>query len=279
MIRSSTAGAGAFADVLGALNRACAIFVRDARVATSYRASFVLQVMGTPVSAAVMYFIALAAGNAALPGGGHYFDYLAINMAFYGFQSAALLSFGEAIRDSQLAGTLEMVLATPTSIPLLILSAGLWAFTYCGLQTVLFLGTSLAFGLDVTHTNVLTVLAFIGLTIACISPFGVFAASMTMVFKKSGPIEFVFNNSALLFGGIFLPIDKLPHVLQMVSWLLPISHALTGLRAGFRGLPLSALVPEVIWLCIASIVMIPCSLFVFARAVRIARCDGTLGSY
>ena len=200
-------------------------------------------------------------------------------MAFYGFQSAALLSFAEAIRESQLAGTLEVMLATPTSIPVLVFSAGLWAFAFCGFETVLFLGASMIFGLNLSHVNVVTVLVVLALTIACISPLGVLAASVTMVFKKSGPVEFFFNSAALLCGGVFLPVDKLPHALQIVAWFLPISHALTALRAGFNGAPLAHVIENVVWLAVASVVLVPLSLAVFARAVRLARVDGTLGSY
>ena len=266
-------------DLLGTLGRASAIFVRDARIATSYRATFLLQLLGTAVSAIVTYVIALAAGNGALAGGGHYFDYLAINMAFYGFQATALMSFGEAIRDSQLAGTLEAMLSTPTSIPVMILSPGLWAFAFCALQTTIFIAISVVFGLDIAHADPLTVAVFLLLTVACISPLGVLAASMTMVFKKSGPVEFLFNNAALVCGGIFLPVEKLPHALQMVSWLLPITHALRGLRAGFRGAPIATLTGDVVWLCVAAVILIPISLVIFGRAVRIARIDGTLGTY
>jgi len=265
--------------VAGILSRTSAIFLRDAQIATSYGAAFGLQLLGTVVAAAVSYCIALGAGNPTVAGGARYFDYLAVNMAFYGFQSTALLTFAEAIRESQLVGTLEVMLSTPTSIPVLILSTGLWAFMFCGLQTSLFLATAVAFGLNLSHTNVLTVLVFLVLTIACISPLGVLAASVTMVFKKAGPVEFFFNNAALLCGGVFLPVDKLPAPLQIFSWLLPISHALNGLRAGVLGTPITHVIGDVAWLSIASIVLVPLSLLAFARAVRAARVDGTLGSY
>ncbi len=267
------------AGLAGILSRTSAIFMRDAQIATSYGAAFGLQLLGTMVAAAVTYCIALGAGNPSVAGSGRYFDYLAVNMAFYGFQSTALLTFAEAIRESQLVGTLEVMLSTPTSIPVLILSTGLWAFTFCGLQTSLFLATAGALGLNFSHVNVPTVLVFLALTIACISPLGVLAASVTMVFKKAGPVEFFFNNAALLCGGVFLPIDKLPLPLQAFAWLLPISHALSGLRAGVHGTPIGQLTGDVVWLGTASIVLVPLSLLAFARAVRIARLDGTLGSY
>ncbi len=267
-------------DVLaGALTRASAIFVRDAKLAVSYAANFWFESLGTMFSVVVTYVIAQAVATNSPAGAGSYFNYLAVNMAFFRFQGTALISFANAIRESQLAGTLEVMLATPTSIPLLILSAGLWAFTWTGLQTALFLITAIPLGFDVTHANVVCVLIFTLLTVACMSPLGIIAASLTMRFKKSGPIDFLFSNASLVCSGIFLPVNRLPHVLQGVGWLLPITHALTGLRGGFRGDSVVQYLPDALWLCGATLLLLPLSLLAFGRAVRIARFDGTLGTY
>lgn len=263
----------------GTLGRAGAIFVRDFRLAVSYAANFWLQLLGTVLSVGITFMIATAAGNHPVAPGTTYFNYLAINMAFFRFQNIALTSFAEAIRESQLAGTLEVILATSTSIPLLILSAGLWAFTYCISQIVVFIACAIPLGLDIHAANPLSVLMFTALTILCLSPLGVFAASMTMVFKKSGPVEFLLSNAAMLCGGVFLPVDRLPPVLAGIGWLLPITHALNGVRGAFAGASPLALLPEALWMCIAAAVLIPASLFVFAGAVRMARIDGTLGSH
>ena len=55
------------------------------------------------------------------------------------FQTAALNSFAEAIRDGQLTGTLEVVLATPTTLPVLVLSSAVWSFTLTAMQTGVYL--------------------------------------------------------------------------------------------------------------------------------------------
>ena len=263
----------------GVLTRASAIFLRDAKLAISYSANFWFESLGTMFSVVVTYMIAQAVGTNSPDGAGSYFNYLTVNMAFFRFQGTALISFANAIRESQLAGTLEVMLATPTSIPLLILSAGLWAFTWTGLQTALFLITAIPLGFDVTHTNLACVLVFTLLTVACMSPLGIIAASLTMRFKKSGPIEFFFSNVSLVCSGIFLPVDRLPHLLQGVGWLLPITHTLTALRGGFRGDGIVQHLPDALWLCGATLLLLPLSLLAFSRAVRIARFDGTLGTY
>jgi ABC-type multidrug transport system permease subunit len=67
--------------------------------------------------------------------------------------------------------------------------------------------------------------------------------------------------------------------LQAVSWTLPITHALNGIRGAFHGATLRDLSPDAIWLTVATIVLLPFSLFIFRGAVARAKFDGTLGQY
>jgi hypothetical protein len=64
-----------------------------------------------------------------------------------------------------------------------------------------------------------------------------------------------------------------------VGWLLPITHALNGFRAAAAGVPLRDAAPDAVWLLVASLILMPFSLWVFAKAVGKARVDGTLSMY
>jgi ABC-2 type transport system permease protein len=267
----------------GPYAKIAAIIVRDIRVTLSYPGNFALTWASIFVEVVIAWYISqlippsskFSSSGAVVP----YFQYLAINGAFVRFQTAALSSFAEAIRDGQLTGTLEMVMATPTRLPTLILSSGLWSFTLTGLQTAVYIAVATAFGLNLSHVNVPTALVFLVLTVAAISPIGILAAALAMVIKKTGPVEWISNSSAQLFGGVYLPLASLPAGLQIVGWLLPITHALNGFRGAASGLSLSATLGDAIWLVVEAILMMPISLWLFGAAVRRARVDGTLAMY
>jgi ABC-2 type transport system permease protein len=265
------------------LSKIGAIFRRDARVALSYPANFALNWVAILVEVVVYWYISRIAPHDMnfSPGGRamSYFEYVAINGGILRFQTAALYSFAEAIRDAQLTGTLEMVMATPTRMPTLVLSSGLWSFTLTAIQTIVYFGIAMLFGLDLSHVNPLTALAFLLLTIAAVSPLGVLAAALAMVIKKTGPIDLLSNSSAQIFGGFFLPLARLPLALQIIGWLIPITHAMNGFRAAVSGLSLYEARADAIWLLCASIVLMPFSLWLFTRAVQKARVDGTLAMY
>ena len=265
----------------GPWSKVRAIMARDARVTLSYPGNFALTWATILVEVVVNWYIAqlvttpVSVNGVAMP----YFQYISINSAFMRFQTAALNSFAEAIRDAQLTGTLEMVLATPTRLPTLVLSSGLWSFTLTSLQTIVYFAIAMLFGLDLSHVNVVTALAFLLLTVAAVSPLGVLAAALAMVIKKTGPIDLISNSTAQIFGGFYLPLAGLPVALQVVGWMIPITHAFNGFRAAVSGLSLYQAGADALWLLCASIVLMPLSLWLFSRAVQKARVDGTLAMY
>jgi len=261
-----------------------AIFRRDVIVALSYPGNFALAWLGIVIEVVVAWYISrlIPPSRSYDPTGAtavSFFQYLAINQAFLRFQTAALNSFAESIRDAQLTGTLEIVLSTPTQLPTLILSSAVWSFTYTILQTAVYLAIALAFGLDLSHVNYVTAAVFLVLTVGAVSPLGVLAASLAMVIKKTGPVEWLSNASASLFGGVYLPLNRLPVALQFIGWLLPITHSLNGFRAASAGVPLSGVGSDALWLLVASLVLMPFSLWIFAKSVGRARVDGTLSMY
>ncbi len=263
--------------------RAGAIFKRDAKLALSYEAQLFVQLVATVSQVLVMFYLARMVPPSPRFGydgrAGSFFTYAIVNLAFVTLQSTALSSFGKTVRDGQLQGTLEAILTTPTSLPVIVFSGGLWAFALTLTTSFAMLALAVALGLDLRHTNLLTLALFLLLTIAALSPLGVLSAAATIVFKQSAPFEFVLATLSYLFAGVYVPVSLLPHPLQVLGWFLPITHALDGFRAAVYGLPPSAVAGDALWLVAAIAVLVPVALAVFERAVRQAKSDGTLGGY
>ncbi|MBV8151240.1 MAG: ABC transporter permease [Candidatus Eremiobacteraeota bacterium] len=265
------------------MDKLWAVFLRDFRMAVSYGTNFWLSWISVAVDIGIAYFLgSLIAPSTRFGFDGNvhsYFDYLVINTAFLRFQSVAVTAFALAIRDGQTMGTLEVLLSTPSSIPFIVLSSGMYAFVYQLAQTFVYIGIAMLFGLNVSHANLLTLGVFIALMIAAVTPIGVIASSAAMALKKTGPIEFFLTSITQLFGGVYLPVAMLPLGLREVGNLLPVTHALNGLRAALQGATVAQMWPDILWLCGLSAVFIPVSLFVFSAALNRAKVDGTLGLY
>ncbi|MBC5811521.1 MAG: ABC transporter permease [Candidatus Eremiobacteraeota bacterium] len=269
--------------MVSTFDKAGALFSRDAKIALAYPVNFWGQWLSIVGQVLTFYFIARLVGPSESYGvAGHpatYFDYVAINLAFVRLQNVAIHSFQQAMRGAQMLGTIEVLMATPTGLPLLILSSGLWAFGLTIVQIAFFLAIASGLGLQLSHLNVLSTVVFLVLTLLAMSPLGVLSAASIMIFKQEAPTSFLFGGLASLLGGVLVPIDRLPHWLQAVSWALPITHSLNGIRGAFAGATLAQLAPDAIWLTVATCVLGPLSLYAFSRAVRRAKVDGTLGDY
>jgi ABC-2 type transport system permease protein len=266
-----------------ALRKALAILQRDARISYSYTLAFWMSLAGVIGQAVTFYFLSKLVGvSSTFSYNGRsvpYYDYVAVNLAFLRFQGAALASFQRAVRGEQLTGTMEAVLVTPTGLSLLIASAGLWAFALTFIEIALFLGVAVLLGLDLAHVQPLTTLAFMLLTILSLSPLGIFAAAGIMTFKQQLPTGLLVGGIASLLGGVLFPISKLPPYLRNVSWFVPLTHSLSGIRGAVAGATLWDMRGDALWLAVMSAILMPISLLAFARSVKRAKIDGTLGDY
>jgi ABC-2 type transport system permease protein len=260
-----------------------AIFLRDAKLAISYPLWFALQWVGIAASATGLFFISrIIPPSHSFSFNGtsiSYFDFAIVNVAFLTFQMAALASFDNAIRDDQVRGTLESTFSTPTSVQLIVLGSALWAFTIATLNVLCYLAVGVAFGLRLDHLNLPACIAVVLLTITATVPVGILSASGVMVFKQGAPVQYLYNLCASLVAGVLFPVTVLPTWLQTFSWLMPTTHALHGLRGALQGATFTQLSPDILWLAILSIALLPFSLWVFRCAVARAKTDGTLAHY
>jgi ABC-2 type transport system permease protein len=265
-----------------AVQKVGATFLRDARLMMSYRVAFVLECLAVVASVAGLWFVSKLVAPSTAFGGGHvatYFEYALVNVAFVTLQTAALQSFENSIRNDQVFGTLEAVLATPTNVSLVVLAAGAWAFTLAFFQVGLTLAFGSLFGLHFDHVNLGALAVFVALAITATVPLGVISAAIIVRFKQGTPTQFILNRAATLLAGVLFPVSLLPLWLQACSWLLPITHALNGIRGAFHGATVGDMGSDAVWLAVATVLLVPLSLLAFRSAVERAKFDGTLGQY
>ena len=262
-----------------------AFFLRDIINESSYKFAFITHFTGIVFSVFSLYFLSRLIGDAAIPYlkkyGGDYFSFLLIGVALAGYMQAALSSFSGSIRDAQTMGTLEAMLITQTAIPTIILSSSLYNFFITSIRILIYLVFgALAFGLDMGDANLPGALLILGLTVICFSSIGILSASFIMVLKKGDPFNWIFTSASWLLGGIYYPIAVLPEWVQNLSYLLPITHSLEGMRmALLQGYSTSNLFSSIFPLMIFTIIMLPLSIWVFKYSVRIAKLNGSLTQY
>ena len=258
---------------------------RDILNEVSYRLSFFLQLFGIFPVVLMFFFLSRLVGNTISgplqPYGGHYFPFVLIGIAVQNYLTLSLSRFSGSLRESQLSGTLEAVLATPVRLPSFLVGSTAYSFVFNSLRIFIYLALgSLLFHVHFNWARLPAALGVISLTIAAFSSLGIFSAGFIILFKRGDPINWSFNVISWLLGGVYYPVNILPLWLQKVAYVIPMTHSLEALRLilltnyGFSGLWDHLLV-----LGLWGVIGLPASLFCFRYALNRARMQGTLGHY
>lgn len=267
------------------LIRLRAFFLRDFYNESSYRFAFVFTFLGVLFRALIFFFLSEFIGTVADPYladyNGDYFSFVIIGIALGGYFGVGLTGFSSALRQAQVTGTLEATMMTPTPISLVIIGSALWSYTFTTFRVIIYLLIgALLLTLDLSQANVLAALLILLLGIISFASIGILAASFIMVLKRGDPVTAVLGTGANLLGGVFYPVTVLPDWLQIISYLLPITYALRGLRlALLNGAAWATLMPDIVALLLFCVILFPLSLLAFRFAVNRARSEGTLAHF
>ena len=265
------------------VRQAAAFLRRDLLLQSSYRSAFVLNIVGIFFTVAIFYYLGQVfrthlSDRIREP---DYFSFVLVGIAFYNYLGTALNSFSGSLRQAQLTGTLEPVLATPVGIPTLLLGSALYHFLYTSLTALAYLAiAALFFGLDLSRANGGAVLVTLLLTILAFSALGILSAAFTLVWKRGDPLAFLLGSASALLGGVYFPATVLPAWLQSIAAWIPLTYALSAMRQSLiGGTPLRGVAPDLWKLALFAAVLIPLSVAAFSAALARARRDGSLAQY
>jgi ABC-2 type transport system permease protein len=109
---------------------------------------------------------------------------------------------------------------------------------------------------------------------------GMLSASFIMIFKQGDPIKFLFGTSSYFLGGILFPVEVLPRPFQIISTILPITHAVKAIRELLLArVNFQDILPLLGNLIIFIVALAPVSILFFRYAVRRAKRDGSLTQF
>jgi ABC-2 type transport system permease protein len=216
-----------------------------------------------------------------LTGSGNYMAFVLIGAMVSNFVFSGLWGVGNSLREETYWGTMEYIIASPTS-PLVILIGKTLAealVTTCivFLQAVVI--SVLPFGISFTIAKVLPVLLLVGLLMVGFYGFTIAFAGFTLLIKEAHgwihTLEWVF----FLFSPIRYPV-QVNAITQVVSTLIPLTWALVAIR-GIIMLNRNeiSLGRTVLILLVMDTVLIFAGWLIFNWLERKTRRDGTVGMH
>jgi ABC-2 type transport system permease protein len=269
------------------LRRIWAFIVRDWRLQLSYRMQFFLRILSILIIVTTFFFISKIFTGSTDPRFAQWRDPLPAwltGLAVLNYFMTGFSSLANAIRQEQVQGTLESVLMTPIGVPTVIVASSAWDFV----QATLFSSLYLLFGwlfFDVHYRgSFLLALLFLVLTTVVLSCLGILSASFAMVFKRGDPFGVFLGTGSALFSGVFFPTQLINQYagagVATISRVLPPTYGLDGIRRVLiEGQGFAQVREPFLMLLIFLGVLLPLSLWVFNRAVRRAKREGSLIQY
>lgn len=267
--------------------RIYAFIVRDFRLFVSYRMQFFLRVLSILGLVTTLFFISKIFVGFTDARFSQWRDPLRawlIGLAVLNYFMTGFSSLATAIRNEQMQGTLESVLLTPINLPTVIVASSAWDF----MQATLFSFLYLFFGwffFDVHYAgSFMLALVFLILTTLVLSCLGILSASFAMVFKRGDPFAMLLGTGSALFSGVFFPTqlinDYAGPALGSISKILPATYGVDGIRRVLtEGKGPAEVKGPLVTLLVMLAVLLPFSLWVFGRAVRRAKREGSLIQY
>jgi ABC-2 type transport system permease protein len=263
---------------------AWAFVKRDFLIDTSYRTAFLGQLAYIFGGVSLFYYVGRVFDGAMSPAlasyGGNYFAFALIGVALTDFLKVSLSTFNVSIRESQMMGTLEMMFLSPVGVTSILIYSSIWSYVVASVRFLAYLLTGvLLYGFDLQNANLFGGLVVLFVSVLCFSAFGILTAAFTVVFKK-GDISSLMSIASVFLGGVLFPPEVLPGWLKQASFLLPITHSVSGLRkALIGGETLTGLLPEITTLLLFSLVLFSIGITSFVMAVHRTKVTGTLGQY
>jgi ABC-2 type transport system permease protein len=253
---------------------------RDFLLTSSYRTAVVFDVGWGTIQVLLYFFISRVVGlspSADLGAAPSYFAFALAGILMSLIVSSATSDIGSRLREEQLTGTLELLVAQPLRGVELALGTATFPFVYAVVRVWLYLLIAVAgLGLSTSHTDWLGVVVLLVLGGLAFVGLGIAAAAVTLVFKRAAVVDAAIFAMTFVSGALF-PLSVLPGWLRPIGKVMPTRPAFEGLRHalfGGGGWGLDALVLGAI-----AIVAIPVAVLLFDAALTHAKRRGTLAQY
>jgi ABC-2 type transport system permease protein len=265
------------------LRKMSAFLIRDFLEEMGYPLTLAMRWGNILFKLVTFFFLGKLVAGAILPQlapyGGSYFPFVMLGLALASFQGVALTAISGKVLYGMYSGTLEAMLVTPTSLSTIVFASMLNQF-FSALVLLYLVFSFLFFGVSLGQANLPATAVLMLLALLAHLPIGILSAGFVLLLKRGDPVTLILGQVSALLGGVYFPLQVLPHWLQIAAQFLPFTHALEGLRqAVLNGKGLGDLSPQVVILSLFAAVLLPLSLAFFALTVRQAQRLGTLSQF
>ena len=252
--------------------------------ASSYKLGFLFS-FGSLVLSVVPIFLVTRAlqttmANVIKGQGDQYFAFLVVGLIALNLVSATIYALPGGLQNATSTGTLEALLATPTSVPALLLGLSGYEVLFSLVRGLVMLLAAGLLGAHVAWLQLGASIPIVALVVVAHLPIAIVTAAMVLAFRTRGPLPQLILLASTFLGGVYYPTTVIPGWIESLSAFLPLTYGLTALRAVLlEGRSVVTVWRDISILLAFTAVALVASGIAFRAALRYARRVGNLAQY
>jgi ABC-2 type transport system permease protein len=267
-------------DAITAGQAFLAVIRRDLHVYLSYRTRLVSQVLTAIFSLTLFYYVSRLVHVSGFTSHDAYFGFVVVGISLISVLYSCF-SIAELVRQELIAGTFDRLLLSPFGAIRSVIAMALFPMLYSFLLAGITLGLGcVVFGLQLHWSTVPLSIPVMFLVLLSFLPFGLLFASLTVV-TKQGNVGVTWVIAFLsIIGGLYFPVTLLPGWLQTAAKLQPFTAGTDLLRHLLVNSTLGESTEvSLLKLVGFAAVLLPGSILILARAIRMGQRRGTIIEY
>jgi len=267
-------------DTITAGQAFLAVMRRDLHVYLSYRTRLVSQLLTALFSLTLFYYVSRLVHVSGFDSHSTYFGFVVVGISLISVLYSCF-SIPELVRQELVAGTFDRLLLSPFGAIRSVIAMSLFpmAFSFLVAALTLTLGCVI-YGLQLHWSTVPLAIPVMFLVLLAFLPFGILFAALTVVVKQ-GSVGTSWVIALLsIVGGLYFPVSLLPGWVQALAKLQPFTAATDLLRHLLVNSSLGE-TPQTSLLKLAGFaaVLLPLSILILERAIRLGQRRGTIIEY
>lgn len=250
--------------------------------AVNYPLDFVMLAVRPLIPAVTFFFVAqLITDSPSF--GGDYYSFVVIGIVVTEALTGALGGFTHEVQSAVQQGRFEMLLVEPVRWRMLPFGLAGWPLisraTFAGAAGLV----AVALGAEFQWPRFPIAFVLFVLGIGASLAIGVLSGAVGVLSKRSDPVLTLYTLFAGILSGVAFPIELLPGPVRALSWLVPHTYVITGIRKvllpGGEGVLGPSVNQALIGLILFNLIGFPAVLWVFGRIMDAGRRTGALGGY
>jgi ABC-2 type transport system permease protein len=252
--------------------------------ASSYKLGFVFSFGSLVLSIVPIFFVTRALqttmADVIRGQGDQYFAFLVVGLISLNLVSSTIYALPGGLQNATSTGTLEALLATPTSVSALLVGLSGYEVLFSLVRGAVMLIAAGFMGARVEWAQLGASIPIITLVVLAHLPIAIITAAMVLAFRTRGPLPQLILMASTFLGGVYYPTTVIPGWIESISAFIPLTYGLTALRAVLlEGRSIVTVWPEISILLGFTAVSLVISAIAFRAALGYARKVGNLAQY